>query len=472
MMSSRTVCRSIKRWGAAVLVAIFGLSACVEPAASPTPTLFILPTWSAPEPSDKGAVVTPAFPIAATPEPPTPAIGVTFAPGAVNPLWSQSFLAAHCALDMEFVADVTIPDYTEIKPGAPFTKTWRIKNASSCDWGVGFVWISVGGDAMSDPGWVFVSPTPKGKTVDISVEMTAPTAPGTYQGLWRIQAPDGRKFGASPAYTIITVPGASVASSSSDPGPYIPSPVVSGVTAHSRQIFLSGLKMGNRRNIFSKVGDSITYTPTFLNDIGNGRAVWGSYTNLGPVSRYFSSEKARSGNSFNNDSLSAYAGWTAADLTNPAKADGSCGGSAPIDCEYQNVKPAVAIIMIGTNDATGHTPLDVFQANLNRVVEVSIEKGVIPVLTTIPWNSYNSSDPYNNVIVATARAYDVPLIDYFAAMEKAPNHGVAGDGVHPTTPPDGNCANFSSESLQYGATIRNLVTLQMLDALWRQVLSY
>lgn len=469
-MNSRTTCRGLKQWSTAAFIAAVMLTACVEPAVSPTPTLFILPTWAPPEPSNKGAVVTPAFPIAATSVPQTPAIGVTFAAGTPNPIWPGASVAANCTLDVEFVADITVPDYTAVKPGAPFTKTWRIKNVSSCDWGVGFVWISVGGDAMSDPGWAFVPPTPKGETVDISIEMTAPTTPGTYQGLWRIQAPDGRKFGASPAYAIITVPGASTGSS--DPGPYIPSPVVSGVTAHSRQIFLSGLNMGNRRNVFSKVGDSITHTGTFLDDIGNGRAVWDTYNNLSPVAGYFSIEKARSGNSFNNYSLSAYAGWTAADLLNPAKADGSCGGSAPLDCEFQNVKPAVAIIMIGTNDATGHTPLDVFQANLNRVVEVSIEKGVIPVLTTIPWNSYNDSGPYNTIIVATARAYDVPLIDYFAAMEQAPNHGVAGDGVHPTIPPDGNCANFSGENLQYGFTIRNLVTLQMLDALWRQVLSY
>jgi hypothetical protein len=256
------------------------------------------------------------------------------------------------------------------------------------------------------------------------------------------------------------------------PGISLPASIISGVTAHSRQIFLAGQTMGNRRNVFSKAGDSMTHTPTFLDDIGNGRAAWHSYNNLSPVAGYFSTEKARSGNSFNNYSFSAYAGWTAADLLNPAKADGSCGGSAPIDCEYQNVKPAVAIILIGTNDATGYTPLDVYQANLNRVVELLIEKGVIPVLNTIPWNSYNDSGQYNAIIVTTARTYDVPLIDLYSAMEKLPNHGVAGDGVHPTIPPDGNTANFSYENLQYGATIRNLVTLQMLDALWRQVLSY
>lgn len=458
----------MKRWSAALIVTVI-LAACDASASSPTPTLFILPTWP-PEPTNAGAVVTPAFPVAATSVPQTPVIGVTFAAGPINPLWPHGTSIANCDLDMEFVADVTVPDYTPVRPGASFTKTWRVKNTSSCDWIIGFAWVPVGGDAMTDPDGVFVPTTPIGETVDISVAMTAPDTPGTYLGLWRMQSPDGRQFDTPPSYVLITVPGAKMPTSS--PGISLPASIVSGITAHSRQIFLAGQSMGNRRNVFSKVGDSMTHTPTFLDDIGNGRAAWHSYSNLSPAAGYFSSEKARSGNSFNNYSLAAYAGWTAADLLNPAKSDGSCGGSAPIDCEYQNVKPSVAIILIGTNDATGYTPLDVYQANLNRIVEVLSEKGVIPVLNTIPWNSYNDSGPYNAVIVATARTYDVPLIDLYSAMEKALNHGVAGDGVHPTIPPDGNTANFSYENLQYGATIRNLVTLQMLDALWRQVLSY
>jgi hypothetical protein len=470
-MTSRLTCRDVKRWSAA-LITIVILAACDESASSPTPTLFILPTWP-PEPASRGAVVTPAFPVAATSMPQTPVIGVTFAAGPINPIWPHASSIASCDLDMEFVADVTVPDYTRVKPGASFTKTWRVKNTSSCDWSIGFAWVPVGGDTMADPDGVFVPPTPIGEAVDISVAMTAPDTPGTYQSLWQMRSPDGRQFDTQPLYVLITVPGATMPTSPpAGPGIYLPATIISGVTAHSRQIFLAGQTMGNRRNVFSKVGDSITHTGTFLDDIGNGRAVWHSYENLSPVAGYFSTEKARSGNSFNNYSFSAYGGWTAADLLNPGKADGSCGGSSPIDCEYQIVKPAVAIILIGTNDATGHTPLDAYQANLNRVVEISIEKGVIPVLNTIPWNSYSDVGQYNAIIVATARTYDVPLIDFYSAMETIPNHGASGDGVHPTLPPDGNTANFSYDNLQYGATLRNLVTLQMLDALWRQVLSY
>ncbi|MBN1426760.1 MAG: hypothetical protein JXB07_00150 [Anaerolineae bacterium] len=459
----------IRRWMVA-LIAVVGLAACESSPVSPTPTLFEFPTWPPPDDSKTGAMVTPAVPIV-TPVAKTPVIGVTFAAGQPGPIGSEVAWDTDCDLDAEFVADVTVPDYTEVKPGASFTKVWRVKNMSTCDWRGGFSWVFVAGDLMSDPPQVLVPPTGQGETADISVSMIAPMSPGTYRSMWQMQAPNEKLFGAK-AFTIITVPGAGAAASSPNTVPSLPSdrPIISGVTSQSRQIFLAGQALGNRPNVFSRVGDSITHTPTYLDDIGLGRTVWHEYGGLAPVAGYFSKEIARTGNSFHSYSLASYGGWTVNDLLNPAKADPVCAGSAPLDCEYYHVKPSVAIIMIGTNDCTGHIPLDAYQADLNRVVEISIEKGVIPVLTTIPWTSYNDAGQYNAVIMATARAHDTPLIDYWAAMEKAPNHGVSGDNVHPSIPPDGNCANFSAENLKYGYTIRNLVTLQMLDALWRQVL--
>jgi hypothetical protein len=43
--------------------------------------------------------------------------------------------------------------------------------------------------------------------------------------------------------------------------------------------------------------------------------------------------------------------------------------------------------------------------------------------------------------------------------------------VHPSVPADQNTADFRAERLIYGFTIRNLVTLHALDALWRGVIS-
>jgi hypothetical protein len=73
-------------------------------------------------------------------------------------------------------------------------------------------------------------------------------------------------------------------------------------------------------------------------------------------------------------------------------------------------------------------------------------------------------------IAAVARAYDIPLINYYAAMKSLPNLGLSGDGGHPSEPPDSRFAVFDEAHLQYGYVLRNLITLQMLYELWRQVL--
>jgi lysophospholipase L1-like esterase len=126
--------------------------------------------------------------------------------------------------------------------------------------------------------------------------------------------------------------------------------------------------------------------------------------------------------------------------------------------------------MIGTNDGEWQVYNGTYQANLNRVVETSIEMGVIPVLSTIPWNRFRDPAPFNAVIITTARAYDIPLVDFYSVVDRLPNHGVGEDGVHLSIPPGGESGDFSSYNLQFGYTMRNLVTLQALDAVWRQAM--
>lgn len=374
---------------------------------------------------------------------------------------TQATAESSCVPDAAFVADVSIPDDTGLAPGDAFTKTWRILNSGTCDWIEGYKLVFLAGDMLGTDGPVSVLPTAVGNTVDIPVDMVAPMKPGTYTSLWQLQAPDGTLFGVKPYVRIIVI--------SPSLNPY---PGVSGITAHSREIFLAGQGMGNRLNVFSKVGDSTTFEPQFLFPIGEGRTILHDHEYLQPVIDFFLSETARTGNSFNNYSLAVYPGWKSSDLLNPGEADASCNGLSPLECEYSYVKPSIAVIMIGINDCTAHVPLDSFESNLNRIVAISVEKGIIPVLSTIPRNGLCNAQDFNAIISSTASFHDIPLVDYWSMMENAPNHGVGEDGVHPSLPPDGNAANFSQENLSYGYTIRNLLTLQMLDALWRQVISY
>jgi hypothetical protein len=251
--------------------------------------------------------------------------------------------------------------------------------------------------------------------------------------------------------------------------------VISNITTNARQIFQRGQQLGNRANVFSRVGDSISASPLFLSPIGQGQVDLGPYRNeLQPVVQHFSQASVLGGNSFSHAPLSAGNGWGADRIIQPGYAyTDVCGNETPLECEYNRAKPAVALIMIGTNDSGG-VPPEVYAANLRRIVEISINKGVIPVISTIPpkhldaWNNARV-DEWNTIIRNMARQFDIPLWDYWHTLQSAPNQGIGPDGVHPSE--NGQTANFNTQFMGFGYNIRNLTALQVLNAIWRQVLS-
>ncbi len=260
--------------------------------------------------------------------------------------------------------------------------------------------------------------------------------------------------------------------------PAVAYPFISGISARAREIFLRGRELGNRPNVFSKIGDSITESAVFLNPIGNkAYFLYDDYAYLQSVVDYFSTEAARDRfNSFNNLSLAARTNWRARAVFSPASANADvCNpGEAPLPCEIRLVRPALALIMLGTNDVP-YTPLDEYEADMRRVIEYSIERGVIPVLSTIPHLEREGlnirAEQLNEIIVRLAQEYDIPLWDFYAALDALPNQGVGKDGIHPTWAPVGHSADFTAPYLDYGMTIRNVMALQVLDVMWREVLS-
>jgi LysM repeat protein len=260
---------------------------------------------------------------------------------------------------------------------------------------------------------------------------------------------------------------------SDDPGGYN---YVSGITAHARQVFAQGQQSGNRANVFSKVGDSITVSSVFLNPFGDGQYNLRGFAGLQPVIDYFSAQTARgSANSFANTPLAAKVGWRARAVLSPGSADPAVcqAGETPLACEYRLVRPSLALIMLGTNDVVS-TPDDQYEADMRQVLDFTLAKGILPVLSTIPplfrTGLDGRSEQLNVILVRLAREYDIPLWDYWSALQGLPNAGMGTDGVHPKWAPAGHNADFTPEYLQYGMVVRNLTALVVLDAIWRQVL--
>jgi LysM repeat protein len=252
-------------------------------------------------------------------------------------------------------------------------------------------------------------------------------------------------------------------------------PFFSGLTDHAREIFRQGQEMGNRADVFSKVGDSITVSPAFLDAVGTGHCSLHEYAYLQPVIDFYSATWARTHNSFANVSLAAQVGWIAQSVLTPGAGDPAvCGSSeTPLDCEYRLVQPSVALIMLGTNDVPGISTQAYVQA-MRQVIEATIEHGIIPVVSTIPpMNREGASsrvELFNGYIRDLAHEYDIPVWDYWAALQGLPDDGLWSDGVHPSWAPNGHNADFTPEYLQYGMPVRALTALQALDAIWRMVI--
>jgi len=161
-----------------ILSMSFLLAACGKPATA-TPA----PATTTPAPSSPPA----QQPVTQTSAPAT----VTQAPDSPQPAPTNS---PDCTDAAAFVADVTVPDATEFKPGDAFTKTWRIQNTGTCAWNNQYLLTFASGTQMGAPDSTPLSTTKPGATLDISVKMTAPSDVNTYRANFEIHNPSNAKM--------------------------------------------------------------------------------------------------------------------------------------------------------------------------------------------------------------------------------------------------------------------------------------
>lgn len=100
-----------------------------------------------------------------------------------------------CEDGAQFVADLTVPDVAQMRPGQGFTKTWKMRNTGSCSWGSGYSLVFVSGVQMGAPSSVSVPSVSPNAVAEISLPMVAPTTYGVYQGYWRMRNSKGQPFG-------------------------------------------------------------------------------------------------------------------------------------------------------------------------------------------------------------------------------------------------------------------------------------
>ncbi|MCB8984095.1 MAG: hypothetical protein H6659_09735 [Ardenticatenaceae bacterium] len=144
----------------------------------------------------------------------------TALPATAVPATQTTQTGTHCTDAATFIADVTIPDNSQVSANTGFIKTWRVRNSGTCTWDGRYQLTHAGGHLLGAitnhfPLAQIVAP---GQTIDLSVSLVAPAAPDTYQGDWKLVNPGGAAFGVgrsnSPLWVKIVVPGAQVGQSS------------------------------------------------------------------------------------------------------------------------------------------------------------------------------------------------------------------------------------------------------------------
>lgn len=245
-------------------------------------------------------------------------------------------------------------------------------------------------------------------------------------------------------------------------------PLVPAISQTALDIYTNGLARGNDPRTFIKVGDCMTHTPYFLIPLGEGQYDLGDYQSLARVVEQFGGAER---NSFARESQAAAGGFNAASVLDAIWANPQfCeAGETPLACELRHMQPSVALIMFGTNDVQYLTE-EQFDYFLRGVVVETIRHGTLPILSTFPHRPEFPEKTllFNQIVAQIAQDYDLPLINLWLALQSLPYQGVdPADPTHLTIPPSEAVCAFLDENLQAGFTVRNLLTLQALDALLR-----
>ena len=230
--------------------------------------------------------------------------------------------------------------------------------------------------------------------------------------------------------------------------------VPTGISDRAREIYERGLAMGNDPTHFSIIGDCQNVSSYFLSvfDSPDEFSLGSEYSYLQPTIDYYQG-------SYSRVSLAVKGGFNAAAVISPLRADPkSCNpNESPLDCELRAWKPSIVIVSMET--WWSEKPAEEYDKYMRRVLDRIIEKGVVPIIATKADN-LEGDHSINATIAQIAYEYDIPLWNFWAAVQPLSDHGLSGDGFHLTF-----ARNFFDDPVRMKSAWpwRNLTALQTLD---------
>ncbi|HSM23342.1 MAG TPA: hypothetical protein VK856_00590, partial [Anaerolineaceae bacterium] len=229
------------------------------------------------------------------------------------------------------------------------------------------------------------------------------------------------------------------------------------VSKRMRDVYQQGLAMGNDPTHFSKLGDCQNITTYFLAIYDNPDL----YT-LGEQYQPLQETIDFYAGSWSRQSMSVKGGFNVASVLNPMHSNREfCEkNEAPLACELRLHKPSIVLISM---EEWWNGDTEKYESYLRRIVETVIDHGAVPILATKADNM-EGDHSINKAIANLAYEYELPLWNFWAAVQPITSKGLQKDGFHLTH----GVNNFTSSSqLKRGWVQRNLTALQVVDAVWR-----
>jgi hypothetical protein len=235
-------------------------------------------------------------------------------------------------------------------------------------------------------------------------------------------------------------------------------PVPAGISDAMRAVYKRGLETGNDPQRFSVIGDCQNVSSYFLAVFDKpGEFTLGEeYAYLQPTIDYYEE-------SFSRKSLAVKGGFNVAAILSPLRADPkSCNkNESPLDCELRTWKPSVVFVSMET--WWSEKPAEVYDKHMRQVIERILQTGAVPIIATKADN-LEGDHSINAAIAQIAYDYDIPLWNFWAAVQPLPNHGLSDDNFHLTF-----ARNFFDDRVRMKSAWpwRNLTALQTLNVVRR-----
>jgi len=239
-------------------------------------------------------------------------------------------------------------------------------------------------------------------------------------------------------------------------------PVVpANISDRARQIYEYGLSLGNDPTHFSIIGDCQNVSSYFLSvfDKPGEFSLGTGYAYLQPTIDYYQG-------SFSRKSLAVKGGFNAAAVLSPFRSDPkSCNpNESPLDCELRKWKPSIVIVSMET--WWSEKPATEYDKYMRLVLDRIIETGALPIIATKADN-LEGNNSINATVAQIAYEYQIPMWNFWAAVQPLAHHGLSGDGFHLTF-----ARNFFDDPKRMRSAWpwRNLTALQTLDAVHNALL--